>query len=112
MKSRRRIAFSKAQDCADYRSQRIRLQQGFATGEMGSNDYFAAEIGLRPTLGGYGVSAATITRRSLAPCIRHTFQPRTAGERKGCPVRFDLTAPTAARSSDTASVKASFNAAI
>src|SRR6516165_5796432 len=29
MKSRRRIAFSKALDCADYRSQRI-LQQGFA----------------------------------------------------------------------------------
>jgi hypothetical protein len=33
MKSRRRIAFSKALDCADYRSQRI-LQQGFATDEM------------------------------------------------------------------------------
>jgi hypothetical protein len=34
MRSRRRIAFSKALDCADYRSQRI-LQQGFATNEMG-----------------------------------------------------------------------------
>jgi hypothetical protein len=35
IKSRRRIAFLKAQDCADYCSQRIRLQQGFATSEMG-----------------------------------------------------------------------------
>src|SRR5262249_54923696 len=33
MRSRRRIAFSKALDCADYRSQRI-LQQGFATNEI------------------------------------------------------------------------------
>jgi len=32
MKSRRRIAFSKAQDCADLR---LQLQQGFATDEMG-----------------------------------------------------------------------------
>jgi hypothetical protein len=43
MKSRRRIAFSKAQDCADYRSQKIRLQQGFAPGEMGFNRYFAQQ---------------------------------------------------------------------
>jgi hypothetical protein len=35
MKSRRRIAFPKAQGCADYCSHRIRLQQGFAAGEMG-----------------------------------------------------------------------------
>jgi hypothetical protein len=34
-KSRRRIAFPKAQDCADYCSPRIGLQQGFATGETG-----------------------------------------------------------------------------
>jgi hypothetical protein len=38
MKSRRCIAFSKAQDCADYRS---RLQQGFAIEEMGFRDQFA-----------------------------------------------------------------------
>jgi hypothetical protein len=34
MKSRRRIAFSKAQDCADYRS---RLHQGFVASEIGFN---------------------------------------------------------------------------
>ena len=33
MKSGRRIALSKAEDCADLR---LQLQQGFATGEMGS----------------------------------------------------------------------------
>jgi hypothetical protein len=43
MKSRRRIAFSKAQDCADYRSQRIRLQQGFAIGGMGFGGQFARQ---------------------------------------------------------------------
>jgi hypothetical protein len=42
MKSRRRIAFLKAQDCADHASKR-RLQQGFATGEMGFNDKFALQ---------------------------------------------------------------------
>ena len=31
-----RCAFSKAKDCFDYCSQRIRLQQGFAAGETGS----------------------------------------------------------------------------
>jgi hypothetical protein len=35
MKSRRRIAFSKAHDRADYCLQGPELQQGFATGEMG-----------------------------------------------------------------------------
>jgi hypothetical protein len=35
MRPRRRIASAKVQDYADYCSQRIRLQQGFATGEMG-----------------------------------------------------------------------------
>jgi uncharacterized protein YchJ len=42
MRSRRRIAFSKALDCADYHSQRI-LQQGFATDEMGFRGQFARQ---------------------------------------------------------------------
>jgi hypothetical protein len=42
MKSRRRIAFTKALDRADYRSQRI-LQQGFASDEMGSRGQVARQ---------------------------------------------------------------------
>jgi predicted lipid-binding transport protein (Tim44 family) len=42
-KSRRRIAFSKALDWADYRSQRI-LQQGFVIDEIGFSGQFAAPI--------------------------------------------------------------------
>jgi hypothetical protein len=39
MKSRRRIAFTKAGTTPN----RTRLQQGFATGEMGFNRYFAQQ---------------------------------------------------------------------
>jgi hypothetical protein len=39
MKSRRRIAFTKAGTTTNG----TRLQQGFATGEMGSNDQFALQ---------------------------------------------------------------------
>jgi hypothetical protein len=46
MKSRRRIAFSEGEDCAEQDG----LQQGFATGGMGSDRHFARQQSSGPNV--------------------------------------------------------------
>jgi hypothetical protein len=73
MKSRRRIAFSKALDRSDYRSQRI-LQQGFATDEMdfrvslhGSNpEPLTSALGQKQTFVRFRVMSALPPKADIA----------------------------------------------
>ena len=77
MKSRRRIAFSKAQDCADLR---LQLQQGFATDEMGfrgqvvhgsNSEPPMSALGQKQTLRHFQSMSALPPKADIAECRCH-----------------------------------------